>query len=102
MGNDDADEWASRLEDIKLQISEIKEAKDAADKKAKEEQEAAEKAEKEARLPDLEKVELYTNEIMKVSLPQLKDEKAAELLAELKNKLKLAVDDTIKKIKELS
>ena len=98
----DASEWTDLLDDVKQQIAEIKEKKDAADKKAKEEKEAAEKAEKEARLPDLEKVELYTNEIMKVSLPQLKDEKAAELLAELKNKLKLAVDDTIKKIKELS
>lgn len=102
LGDDDATDWAARLDDIKSQISDIQARKDADDAKAKQEQEAAEKAEKEARLPDLEKVELYANELMKVALPQLKNEEAANLLAELKNTVKLAVDDTITKIKKLS
>lgn len=98
----DASMWTELLEDVKKQVVEIKEQKDAADKKAKDEQEAAEKAEKEARLPDLSKVEQYTKELMAIALPQLKNEAAAELLAELKNKVKLAVDDTVEKIKKLS
>lgn len=96
------EDWATTIEEVKGQVKDIQAKKDAADAKAKQEQEAAEKAEKEARLPDLEKVELYANELMKVALPQLKNEEAANLLAELKNTVKIAVDDTITKIKKLS
>ena len=102
LGEYDASAWTALLENIKEQIADIKAKKDAKDAQAKEEQEAAEKEEREARLPDLEKVELYAQEIMKVALPQLKDTKAAELLADLKNNIKVAVDATVEKIKELS
>ena len=51
------------------------------------------------RLPDLEKIQLYTDEILKVQIPQLENEKAGEVLAEFKNGLKLLIDDTLSKVK---
>ena len=62
--------------------------------------EEKEKAEKLERLPDLEKIQLYTDEILKVQIPQLKNEKAGEVLAEFKNGLKLLIDDTLSKVKK--
>ena len=99
------------LEDFKNYVSEtggkIKEnsenleAKRKKDEEDKKEAEEKEKAEKLERLPDLEKIQLYTDEILKVQIPQLKNEKAGEVLAEFKNGLKLLIDDTLSKVKKL-
>ena len=102
LGEYDASAWTALLEDIKVQIAEIKAVKDAKEKQDQEAKDAADKAEKEARLPDLEKVELYAQEVMRVALPQLKNEEAANLLAELKNNIKIAVDAAVERVKELS
>ena len=69
--------------------------------KADEEAKAKAEAEKAERLPDLEKISLYTDELLKVQIPQLKNETAGEILAEFKNSLKREIDKTIAKIKIL-
>ena len=99
LGNDDANEWATRLEDVKTQIAAIKAEKEAQDKKAKEEQDKKEKEENEKRMPDLLKVERYADEVMGVAMPELKNEDAVRLLIELKTKIKTAVDETLTEIR---
>ena len=71
--------------------------KQKADENAKEKLEA----ERLERLPDLDKIERYADELLAVKLPQLKNKEAAEVLAEFKNGLKTLVDGTIKKVKKL-
>ena len=59
-------------------------------------------AEKAERLPDLEKISLYTDELLKVPIPQLKNETAGEILATFKNELKLSIDKALTAVKKLS
>lgn len=54
-----------------------------------------------AKLPDLEKVEIYCEEIMFVAVPQLADTDAQEELAELRNQMKSAIERTLQNIKKL-
>ena len=61
--------------------SEVKKSVVVEDKKEAEEKEKAEKLE---RLPDLEKIQLYTDEILKVQIPQLKTKRLARFWRSLK------------------
>lgn len=54
-----------------------------------------------AKLPDLEKVERYCEEIMFVAVPQLADTDAQEELSELRNQMKSAIERTLQNIKKL-
>ena len=56
-------------------------------------------AEKLAKLPDVEKIERYCDEIMSVNVPALSTSDLQEELSELRNRLKLAVDQTLSNIK---
>jgi hypothetical protein len=70
--------------------------------KADEEAKAKAEAEKAERLPDLEKIRLYTDELLKVQIPQLKNETAGEILATFKKELKLSIDKALTAVKKLS
>ena len=98
------DDFKAYIDKTKKAISEKTEAaqKERENKaKADEEAKAKAEAEKAERLPDLEKISLYTDELLKVQIPQLKNETAGEILAEFKNSLKREIDKTIAKIKIL-
>ena len=107
---DDAAEMS--LDDFKAYIEKTKTektektaaAQKARDEKAKADEEAKAKAdaEKAERLPDLEKISLYTDELLKVPIPQLKNETAGEILATFKNELKLIIDKALAAVKKLS
>lgn len=100
------------LEDFKAYIDKTKKAisektaaaqKEREDKaKADEEAKAKSDAEKAERLPDFEKISLYTDELLKVQIPQLKNETAGEILATFKNELKLSIDKALAAVKKLS
>lgn len=98
------DDFKAYIEKTKKAISEktVVAQKERENKaKADEEEKAKAEAEKAERLPDLEKISLYTDELLKVQIPQLKNETAGEILAEFKNSLKREIDKTIAKIKIL-
>lgn len=99
------DDFKAYIEKTKTEISEKTEAaQKARDEKAKQDEEAEAKAsaEKAERLPDLEKINLYTDELLKVPIPQLKNETAGEILATFKNELKLSIDKALAAVKKLS
>lgn len=99
------DDFKAYIEKTKTEISEkTAAAQKARDEKAKADEEAKAKAdvEKAARLPDLEKISLYTDELLKVQIPQLKNETAGEILATFKNELKLSIDKALAAVKKLS
>lgn len=99
------DDFKAYIEKTKTEISEkTAAAQKARDEKAKQDEEAEAKAnaEKAERLPDLEKINLYTDELLKVPIPQLKNETAGEILATFKNELKLIIDKALAAVKKLS
>lgn len=99
------DDFKAYIEKTKTSISEkTAAAQKARDEKAKQDEEAEAKAnaEKAERLPDLEKINLYTDELLKVPIPQLKNETAGEILATFKNELKLIIDKALAAVKKLS
>lgn len=99
------DDFKAYIEKTKTAISEKTEAaqKERENKaKADEEAKAKADAEKAERLPDLEKISLYTDELLKVPIPQLKNETAGEILATFKNELKLSIDKVLTAVKKLS
>ena len=51
-----------------------------------------EEAERVQKLPEINKAERYIDEVMKVAFPQLQNGEIAEVLADFKNKIKLASD----------
>ena len=99
------DDFKVYIEKTKTAISEKTEAaqKERENKaKADEEAKAKADAEKAERLPDLEKINLYTDELLKVPIPQLKNETAGEILSTFKNELKLSIDKALAAVKKLS
>ena len=75
----------------------------ATKRKAEIEKEIADKeeAERVQKLPEINKAERYIDEVMKVAFPQLQNGEIAEVLADFKNKIKLASDEAISKLKNL-
>ncbi len=75
----------------------------ATKRKAEIEKEIADKeeAERVQKLPEINKAERYIDEIMKVAFPQLQNGEIAEVLADFKNKIKLASDEAISNLKNL-
>ena len=66
----------------------------------KKEEERRKEKERLQKLPEIEKAERYINEVMKVEIPALKTAEIAEVIAEFKNKLKLASDEALKSLKK--
>lgn len=75
----------------------------ATKRKAEIEKEIADKeeAERVQKLPEINKAERYIDEVMKVAFPQLQNGEIAEVLADFKNKIKLASDEAISNLKNL-
>ena len=75
----------------------------ATKRKAEIEKEIADKeeAERVQKLPEINKAERYIDEVMKVAFPQLQNGEIAEVLADFKNKIKLASDEAISNLKKL-
>lgn len=75
----------------------------ATKRKAEIEKEIADKeeAERVQKLPEINKAERYIDEIMKVAFPQLQNGEIAEVLADFKNKIKLASDEAMSNLKNL-
>lgn len=65
--------------------------------------EEAKKAEEEklAKLPDLDKIERYIQEVNSISIPAMATEEGAELLSAFRAEIKLAIENTETKIKSL-
>ena len=53
------------------------------------------------KLPEINKAERYIDEVMKVAFPQLQNGEIAEVLADFKNKIKLASDEAMSNLKNL-
>ena len=96
------DEAIKEQQKIDAQKKADEEAKRKADeeKRQKEEQEKAE-AERLARLPDFDKIERYVTEINGVSIPQIATTEGGEILAELRNGIKLVIENMNEKIASL-
>ena len=62
---------------------------------------AKEEAERVQKLPEIEKAERYIDEVLKVQIPQINGSEIAEILADFKNKIKLASDEAISNLKNL-
>ena len=60
-----------------------------------------EEAERLQKLPEINKAERYIDEVMKVAFPQLQNGEIAEVLADFKNKIKLASDEAMSNLKNL-
>ena len=60
-----------------------------------------EEAERVQKLPEINKAERYIDEVMKVAFPQLQNGEIAEVLADFKNKIKLASDEAMSNLKNL-
>lgn len=75
----------------------------ATKRKAEIEKEIADKeeAERVQKLPEIEKAERYIDEVLKVQIPQINGSEIAEVLADFKNKIKLASDEAISNLKNL-
>ena len=75
----------------------------ATKRKAEIEKEIADKEEAEMvqKLPEINKAERYIDEVMKVAFPQLQNGEIAEVLADFKNKIKLASDEAMSNLKNL-
>ena len=75
----------------------------ATKRKAEIEKEIADKeeAERVQKLPEINKAERYIDEVMKVAFPQLQNGEIAEVLADFKNKIKVASDEAMSNLKNL-
>ena len=75
----------------------------ATKRKSEIEVELAKKAEEEklAKLPDLDKIERYIQEVNSISIPAMATEEGAELLSAFRAEIKLAIENTESKIKSL-
>ena len=75
----------------------------ATKRKAEIEKEIADKeeAERVQKLPEINKAERYIDEVMKVAFPQLQNGEIAEVIADFKNKIKLASDEAMSNLKNL-
>ena len=75
----------------------------ATKRKAEIEKEIADKeeAERVQKLPEIEKAERYIEEVLKVQIPQINGSEIAEILADFKNKIKIASDEVISNLKNL-
>ena len=75
----------------------------ATKRKAEIEKEIAykEEAERVQKLSEINKAERYIDEVMKVAFPQLQNGEIAEVLADFKNKIKLASDEAMSNLKNL-
>ena len=75
----------------------------ATKRKAEIEKEIADKeeADRVQKLPEINKAERYIDEVMKVAFPQLQNGEIAEVLADFKNKIKLASDEAMSNLKNL-
>ena len=75
----------------------------ATKRKAEIEKEIADKEEAEMvqKLPEIEKAERYVEEVLKVQIPQINGSEIAEILADFKNKIKIASDEVISNLKNL-
>ena len=101
-------EIKSKDETIKEQqkIEAQKKAEEEAKRKAEEEQrqkeeEKRKEAERLARLPDFDKIERYVTEIYNISIPKMATKEGAEILAELRNGIKLVIENMNEKISSL-
>ena len=101
-----------KFETIELNINDFKEISEIEfsdllistnKKKAEIEKEIADKeeAERVQKLPEINKAERYIDEVMKVAFPQLQNGEIAEVLADFKNKIKLASDEAMSNLKNL-
>lgn len=101
-----------KFETIELNINDFKEISEIEfsdllistnKKKAEIEKEIADKEEAERlqKLPEINKAERYIDEVMKVNFPQLQNVEIAEVLADFKNKIKLASDEAMSNLKNL-
>ena len=72
-------------------------------RKAEIEKERADEAEAErlSKLPEIEKVERYIAELMKIEIPQLNGAEFVEIVSTLKNKIKVASDEALSNLKKL-
>lgn len=75
----------------------------ATKRKAEIEKEIADKeeAERVQKLPEIEKAERYVEEVLKFQIPQINGSEIAEVLADFKNKIKLASDEAMSNLKNL-
>lgn len=73
-------------------------------RKAEIEKERADEAEAErlSKLPEIEKVERYIAELMKIEIPQLNGAEFVEIVSMLKNKIKVASDEALSNLKKLN
>lgn len=101
-----------KFETIELNINDFKEISEIEfsdlliwtnKKKAEIEKEISDKeeAERVQKLPEINKAERYIDEVMKVAFPQLQNGEIAEVLADFKNKIKLASDEALSNLKNL-
>ena len=61
-----------------------------------------EEAERLQKLPEIQKAERYIEEVLKIQIPQINGAEIAEVLADFKNKIKIASDEALSNLKELS
>ena len=75
----------------------------ATKRKAEIEKEIADKeeAERVQKLPEIQKAERYIEEVLKIQIPQINGAEIAEVLADFKNKIKLASDEAMSNLKKL-
>ena len=75
----------------------------ATKRKAEIEKEIADKeeAERVQKLPEIQKAERYIEEVLKIQIPQINGAEIAEVLADFKNKIKLASDEAMSNLKNL-
>ena len=76
----------------------------ATKRKAEIEKEIADKeeAERVQKLPEIQKAERYIEEVLKIQIPQINGSEIAEVLADFKNKIKIASDEAVTNLKKLS
>ena len=76
----------------------------ATKRKAELEKEIADKeeAERVQKLPEIQKAERYIAEVMKIEIPQINGSEIAEILADFKNKIKIASDEAVTNLKKLA
>ena len=60
-----------------------------------------EEAERVQKLPEIQKAERYIEEVLKIQIPQINGSEIAEVLADFKNKIKLASDEAMSNLKNL-
>ena len=75
----------------------------ATKRKAEIEKEIADKeeAERVQKLPEIQKAERYVEEVLKIQIPQINGAEIATVLADFKNKIKIASDEALSNLKNL-